>query len=393
MTPTIKDAPQQATIRPRILVVDDEPNVVGLLDDLVGTTINCEIIKADSIATAKKVLATQGVELMVADVNLPDGQGTDLLSALQYYQPSARALVITGKPTMTTAITAIRGGAVDFLPKPFNAQQLLDRVNAALKTQADVAKKDKRILKLRDAVKRLNAARRTVSKKVDLLCNDLITAYGELSRQLDTVRTQESFRKMLAEAKDLEQLLCHAMDWMLRQLGYSNVAIWLAGEDNEFQLGAYMKYTTPGEPALTDAMRNGIVPIVNKEAFVHYSSDEVREKLTAGELHYLKNNTVIGVNCTYLGEVLATIVLFRDASVPFSEEDASALKLISPIFATSLASNVKGAESGEFEDDEDEQEGGGAIMDEDGDSKPRPQNRNKKKDDADWWKRGEDPPF
>ena len=381
MTPTIKDAPQ-ATFRPRILVVDDEPNVVGLLDDVVGGTIDCQIIKADSIASAKKVLATQGVELLVADVNLPDGQGTDLLTALQYYQPSARALVITGKPTMSTAITAMRGGAVDFLAKPFNAQQLLDRVNAALKMQSDVARKDKRMLKLRDAVKRLNVARRTVSKKVDLLCNDLITAYGELSRQLDTVRTQESFRKTLAEAKDLEQLLCHAMDWMLRQLGYSNVAIWLAGEDSDFQLGAYMKYTIPGEPDLTEALRKGIVPIVNKEAFVHYSADEARDRLTPGELKFLKNNTVLGVNCTYLGEVLATIVLFRDASTPFSEEDAAALKLISPVFATSLASNVKGAD---LEEDED-----GALLDEMEDDQPR---EKRKKNDADWWKRGEDPPF
>ena len=67
-----------------------------------------------------------------------------------------------------------------------------------------------------------------MSKKVDLLCNDLSTAYGELSKQLDTVRTQEGFRKLLGEAKDLEQMLCHAMDWLLRQVGYCNIGIWLA---------------------------------------------------------------------------------------------------------------------------------------------------------------------
>ena len=48
-----------------------------------------------------------------------------------------------------------------------------------------------------------------------------MTAYGELSRQLDGVRTQEGFRRYIAEAADLEQLLCHAMDWLLRQMGYS----------------------------------------------------------------------------------------------------------------------------------------------------------------------------
>ena len=90
-------------------------------------------------------------------------------------------------------------------------------------------KSESRIDRLRDAVRRLNDARRLVTKKVDLLCNDLVAAYGDLSRQLDLVRTTESFRGAITIADDLEQMLCHAMDWMLRQMGYSNVAIWLAG--------------------------------------------------------------------------------------------------------------------------------------------------------------------
>src|SRR4051812_6892947 len=124
MAATVTKESQHTNFRPRILLVDDEPNVLGLLNDVVGATIPCEIIKADSIASAKKVLKTQGVELLVADVNLPDGLGTDLLDDLKFFQPSARAVVITGKPTMGGAINAMRGGAVDFLPKPFNAQQL-----------------------------------------------------------------------------------------------------------------------------------------------------------------------------------------------------------------------------------------------------------------------------
>src|SRR5205823_5756816 len=177
--------------------------------------------------------------------------------------PRASAIVITGQPTMDGAIDAIRQGAVDFLPKPFSADALLTRVNKALAVQAAGAKVQRRLDRLRDAVKRLNEARRLVSKKVDLLCNDLIGAYGELSKQLDVVRTQEGFRKLMADAKDLEQMLCHAMDWLLRQLGYSNVAIWLAGEDAEYQLGAYMKYTIPGEPALTEALKDGLLRQVN----------------------------------------------------------------------------------------------------------------------------------
>jgi FixJ family two-component response regulator len=392
MAPVVKKATKSKAQAPRILVVDDEPNLIELVGDVVGARIDCKLIAAKSIDEANKILASTPIELLVADVNLPDGNGTALVSSLKAHQPQATAIVITGQPSMDGAITAIREGAVDFLPKPFSADSLLSRVNTALERQRSIAKAAKRLDRLRDAVKRLNEARRLVSKKVDLLCNDLITAYGELSKQLDSVRTQEGFRKLLAEAKDLEQMLCHAMDWLLRQLGYSNVAIWLAGEEGEYQLGAYMKYTTAGEPALTEAMKCGILKLVNAESFIHLSADEAREKLSAKEKSFLEGQTIHVVTSTNLGEVLAAVVLFRDGKTPFTDDDAQALKAISPIFATALAGMVK--------DGDDEDDDGGSLLDEDGldgggaggHDGPKPKKRDKTSD-ADWWKRGEQPPF
>ncbi len=389
MAPVVKQAAASKIKTPRILVVDDEPTLIELVGDVVTGQIPCKVISAQSIAEAKKVLATTTIELLVADVNLPDGDGTALVAALKQQQPQANAIVITGAPSVDGAISAIREGAVDFLPKPFTADNLVDRVNKALASQAIMAKKEKRLDKLRDAVKRLNEARRLVSKKVDLLCNDLITAYGELSKQLDVVRTQEGFRKLLGEAKDLEQLLCHAMDWLLRQLGYSNVAIWLTGDDGEYQLGAYMKYTIAGEPAFTEAMKSGAVKLVNQDGFLHLTADEARDKLSAAELKFMSGQSVLGVTATYLGEPLAAIVLFRDGKTPFTDDDAQALKAISPIFATALAGTVHDEESSEDDD------GGGSLLDGDvDDDSDQPKKKKKQpKNDADWWKRGEAPPF
>jgi DNA-binding response OmpR family regulator len=392
MAPVVTTAAKAATkIPPRILVVDDEPTLIELVGDIVGKTIACKVLSARSVAEARLVLASTDVDLLVADVYLPDGDGTSLVSALRERQPHAGAIIITGRPTVDGAIHAIREGAIDFLPKPFTADNLMARVNKALQRQAIVAKQERRLEKLRDAVKRLNEARRMVSKKVDLLCNDLITAYGELSKQLDVVRTQEGFRNLLAQSRDLEQMLCHAMDWLLRQLGYSNVAVWLTGDDGEYQLGAYMKYTMPGEPPLTEAMRSGILRLLNRDGFLHLSADEARDKLSPVERPFLQGQTILGVTCTYLGESLAGVLLFRDGKTPFTDEDALALKTISPIFATSLASIVHDDE----DEDEDAGSGGGGLMD-DGDKPKDDKPKRKKKDntsDADWWKRGEAPPF
>lgn len=258
----------------------------------------------------------------------------------------------------------------------------------ALEHQSALTRQEKRIDRLKAAVKRLNTSRRMVSKKVDLLCNDLVSAYGELSRQLDEVRVKEAFRKLLAEAKDLEQLLCHTMDWLLRQIGYSNVAIWLASEEQAFELGAYMKYTIAGEPELTDAMRDGLLQLATREGVLRYGPDEIAEKLSKQEALRLKGQNLLAVNCTYLGEPLAVFVCFRDAKCPFVDEDVEMLKAITPIFAAALASTVRRGEEPEGDTDN-------PFYDDSSDGRPRRDDRDDRdsRNAADWWKRGEPPPF
>lgn len=375
---------------PRVLVVDDEPNLIEVLGDVVGRGMGCRVVTAANLAQARKILATQTIELLVADLNLPDGDGMTLLPAMREHQPNASTIMITGSPSVDDAIGAMRGGAVDFVPKPFTQAHLVERVQRALDLQQFTARQDKRFGKLRDAVRRLNESRKLISKKVDLLCNDLVSAYGELSRQLDCVRTQEGFRKYVEKAHDLEQLLCHAMDWMLRQIGYANVAVWLSAEDGEFQLGAYMKYTVAGEPILTDALKRVLLPRAVSDGMVRLQADELGDKLTPQEMALLKGQEIVAVNCTYLGESLAALVFFRDAKIPFTADDESLLKQVSPIFAVSLASVVRGAEG----EGEDGPEGDAPFLDGSAEPEKKDPKQKKKKDDAaDWWKRGEAPPF
>jgi len=236
-------------------------------------------------------------------------------------------------------------------------------------------------------VRRLNDSRRLISRKVDLLCNDLISAYGELSKQLDGVRTQEAFRKFIANAKDLEQLLCHSMDWLLRQLGYCNVAVWLASDEGDFQLGAYMKYTIAGDQPVTDAIHRVIVPPVLREGALHVTTNDLRTQFTPQEMALLKDQDVLAINCTYLGESLAAVVFFRDAKSPFTADDEALVKSISPIFAVNLASVVRGDAAPEEQNNDEPSDGN--TIDED---KPRKQGK-KKEDPADWWKNGGESPY
>jgi hypothetical protein len=278
----------------------------------------------------------------------------------------------------------------DFVPRPFTQEQLAERVKTALENQDRLARGDRKIERLRGAVRKLSAARKTVAKKVDLLCNDLVGAYGELSRQVDTVRTAEDFRKLCIAAKDLEQLLCHAMDWIMRRAGFSNIAVFLAtdeqaeGAENAgaFQLGAYVKYTLASNPEMIEALKEGILSRASREGFVRMTAEESEKSLTAGELRHLRGQAVVAANCTYLGESLATVILFRDGASPFTTEDADTFRAIAPVFALALAGQVRSSpqQASDAEHGEDDHTDGTA---------PRKEDRA----DADWWKRGEAPPY
>ena len=183
-------------------------------------------------------------------------------------------------------MAALRDGAVDFLPKPFDAEQITDRVRRALDGQAAGVRAAARLRRLRAAVRKLSASRRLVSQKVDLLCQDLIGAYTDLAKQVDGVRTTESFRKAVALADgDLEQLLCHTMDWLLRELGPANVGLWLAGDDGVFQLGAYMKHTVAGDDDVVEAMRSAILPAAARDGLLHCPGTELPGLTKAQRAH------------------------------------------------------------------------------------------------------------
>lgn len=395
--------------QPRVLVVDDEPDLRELISDVAGS-MNCRITAVSTLADAREVLSIQDVDVLVLDVHLPDGDGLSLLPVFGKRRPGASAIVITGKPSVDNAVSALRHGAVDFLAKPFNNAQITDHIRSAIARAAKAAAQERKISRLKKAVKRLNESRRLVSKKVDILCNDLVTAYGELSRQLEGVRTQEGFRKAIADAVDLEQLLCHSMDWMLREIGYCNVAVWLAGEEGDFQLGAYMKYTLAGDEPLTNALKRVVLPAAANEGGesgatpLHVRGGHFEKELTASERKLLGGQDILAAHCTYLGEGLASLIFFRDEASPFTEDDEALLSAIAPLFALSLASVVR--ETGEpfdAEGDAEEQSGdnadtteAGGTADRDpprGDGKPRKGKQPPKPDPADWWKRGEPPPF
>jgi len=116
----------------RTLIVDDEPDIRELLEITLGR-MNLETVAAADLTTALQLLKDQSFDLCLTDMQLPDGNGLELVEYIAEYRSDLPVAMITAFGSMDTAISALKAGAFDFLQKPIDLEHLRKLVESALK--------------------------------------------------------------------------------------------------------------------------------------------------------------------------------------------------------------------------------------------------------------------
>lgn len=114
------------------LIVDDEPDIRELLE-ITLMRMGIDTHSAENITKAKSLLEEQEFNLCLTDMNLPDGNGIDLVCHIQQFYPQIPVAVITAYGSVETAITSLKSGAFDFVSKPVDLARLRELVSSALK--------------------------------------------------------------------------------------------------------------------------------------------------------------------------------------------------------------------------------------------------------------------
>ena len=115
-----------------LLIVEDDRAFLERLARAMETR-GFSVRTSDNVADAMAQISRAPPAFAVVDLRLGDGNGLDVVSALKRQRPDARAIVLTGYGNIATAVTAVKLGAVDYLAKPADAD---DVVNALLATGA-----------------------------------------------------------------------------------------------------------------------------------------------------------------------------------------------------------------------------------------------------------------
>lgn len=119
---------------PRILIVDDEQSVRGVLRRALASS-DYEITEATSGAEALAVLDSTGADVILSDLLMPRMTGMELLDRAKAFDDTVGFIMLTGVGTMENAIDALRRHADDYLLKPFNIEEVRISVARALRNQ------------------------------------------------------------------------------------------------------------------------------------------------------------------------------------------------------------------------------------------------------------------
>ncbi len=129
--------------RPRVLIVDDEPQIQRLLT-VALTAAGYEALSAETGAQAVRLAATGAPDLIVLDLGLPDRDGKDVLREIRQFSQTP-VIVLSARDREAEKIEALDFGADDYVEKPFGIGELTARLRAALRHAANEAQPPGRI--------------------------------------------------------------------------------------------------------------------------------------------------------------------------------------------------------------------------------------------------------
>ncbi len=118
-------------MKPTLLVVDDEARIRRILELSLGD-LGYRVLCAGNAAEAERMLATDAVDLVLTDLQLPDRDGIELLERVRATRSDLPVILITAYGTVESAVRAIKLGAFDYVVKPFAVEEIEALVARAL---------------------------------------------------------------------------------------------------------------------------------------------------------------------------------------------------------------------------------------------------------------------
>lgn len=176
---------------PRVFIVDDDVAVLRAVERLLRTS-GITVETFTSPAAFLERLPYDGPACVVLDMRMPGLSGLDVQGHIALTSTGVSTIFLSGASDVPTAAKALRKGAVDFLVKPVDAQELLDAVSRALAASADMLKQRREQSEYRSRLARLTRREREVCELVatGLLNKQIAHALGTSEKTIKVHRAR-----------------------------------------------------------------------------------------------------------------------------------------------------------------------------------------------------------
>jgi diguanylate cyclase (GGDEF)-like protein len=139
----------------RILIVDDEPEIRNIVRGILSESYTCRA--ADSAEEALAILRKEKFELVISDIKMDGMSGLEMIPQMREIAPDTVIMMISGEQTIESAVEALRGGAFDYIMKPFDFQHVEAAVRRALEHHSLLAAKRRHENHLEELVRQRTA--------------------------------------------------------------------------------------------------------------------------------------------------------------------------------------------------------------------------------------------
>jgi len=131
-----------STDQKRILIVDDYQQLRNTIKDALESAGDYEVDEAENGLEALNLIRKSDYDMIISDVMMPEMGGIDLLKRIKEVQPNAVTIMMTAFPAVETTVSAMKKGAIDFIKKPFNLDELLFKVNLNLRKKETLSDRE-----------------------------------------------------------------------------------------------------------------------------------------------------------------------------------------------------------------------------------------------------------
>jgi len=250
----------------------------------------------------------------------------------------------TSNPSYESAIEFIRCGGADFFNLPEDLDGVCERIQLALaqsRVNQDSIDNTNQIV---DLCNQLNEERHRIESEKDSLCNDLANSFCETEKRMKQVAMCAEFKTLINQELDVESMLRTALGYLLTRVGAMNVAVYLREGNVDWGVGAFVNYDRQADHYQT-LMNNMIGPVcaavASEPNLSRYTDGEVFANMYELDAEDFVGSEVITFGCFNDKKCMATIVLFRSDTKPFTQDMIETLESLRQIFGQQLGTILR----------------------------------------------------